>query len=249
MRRARWGCATIRPSRWKIAAANCASAKCCATRAFRCPDFFPFGLDKRVEKILPRVQFPCVVKPLRLAASQGVIRANNAEEFQAAVARIKQLAGIARSAGHARTGTRSPARRTLHSRRGSRRRRIARRAASCGFSRVFDKPDPLEGPVFRGDDLRHAVAAAGRDVRPPFGLRRTHGSRAGPHARPGARGISHRTTTTVRGCSKWRRGPSAGCARARCASARSASCSKNCSCATRWACRERISIAKTTRPA
>jgi biotin carboxylase len=55
------------------------------------PGFFSFKLDKRVEKILPRVQFPCVVKPLRLAASQGVIRANNAEEFQAAVARIKQL--------------------------------------------------------------------------------------------------------------------------------------------------------------
>ena len=25
---------------------------------------------------------------------------------------------------------------------------------------VFDKPDPLDGPVLRGDDLRHAVAAA-----------------------------------------------------------------------------------------
>ena len=55
------------------------------------PGFFSFRLDKRVEKILPRVQFPCVVKPLRLAASQGVIRANQPEEFQAAVARIKQL--------------------------------------------------------------------------------------------------------------------------------------------------------------
>jgi biotin carboxylase len=55
------------------------------------PGFFSFRLDKRVEKILPRVEFPCVVKPLRLAAGQGVIRANNPEEFQAAVARIKQL--------------------------------------------------------------------------------------------------------------------------------------------------------------
>src|SRR6202021_2527666 len=55
------------------------------------PGFFSFRLDKRVEKILPRVQFPCVIKPLRLAASQGVIRANQPEEFQAAVARIKDL--------------------------------------------------------------------------------------------------------------------------------------------------------------
>ena len=55
------------------------------------PGFFSFRLDKRLEKILPRVQFPCVVKPLRLASSQGVIRANTPEEFQAAVERIKNL--------------------------------------------------------------------------------------------------------------------------------------------------------------
>src|ERR1700682_4943575 len=55
------------------------------------PGFFSFRLDKRLERILPRVQFPCVVKPLRLAASQGVVRANNPEEFQAAVARIRAL--------------------------------------------------------------------------------------------------------------------------------------------------------------
>src|SRR3974390_2728157 len=40
------------------------------------PGFFSFRLDKNVEKILQRVQFPCVVKPLRLAAGQGVIRTN-----------------------------------------------------------------------------------------------------------------------------------------------------------------------------
>src|ERR1700681_4347054 len=51
------------------------------------PGFFSFRLDKRLERILPRVQFPCVVKPLRLAASQGIIRANNAEQFRAAVER------------------------------------------------------------------------------------------------------------------------------------------------------------------
>src|SRR5258708_17887690 len=55
------------------------------------PGFFSFRLDKRLERILPRVQFPCVVKPLRLAASQGVLLANQPEEFQAAVARIKRL--------------------------------------------------------------------------------------------------------------------------------------------------------------
>src|ERR1700674_4264468 len=43
------------------------------------PGFFSFRLDKKLDRVLPRVQFPCVVKPLGLAASQGVIRANNPE--------------------------------------------------------------------------------------------------------------------------------------------------------------------------
>lgn len=37
------------------------------------------------------IPFPCVLKPLALSASRGVIRANNAEEFDAAYARIRAL--------------------------------------------------------------------------------------------------------------------------------------------------------------
>ena len=44
--------------------------------------------DNRSKTVLPRVSFPCVVKPLRLSASQGVIRANDSAEFAAAVERI-----------------------------------------------------------------------------------------------------------------------------------------------------------------
>lgn len=55
------------------------------------PDFSSFPLTEPLAAILPRVHFPCVVKPLRLAASQGVIRANNADEFRAAVERIARL--------------------------------------------------------------------------------------------------------------------------------------------------------------
>jgi biotin carboxylase len=40
---------------------------------------------------MKRVAFPCVIKPLRLSASQGVIRANNPAEFAAAVERIARL--------------------------------------------------------------------------------------------------------------------------------------------------------------
>src|SRR5713101_1195078 len=57
------------------------------------PEFFSFGLAEPVDAVVPRVKFPCVVKPLSLAASQGVIRANDAAEFAAAVARIRALLG------------------------------------------------------------------------------------------------------------------------------------------------------------
>ena len=49
------------------------------------PDFFSFALTEPLDSVLRRVVFPCVVKPLKLAASQGVIRANNSAEFVAAV--------------------------------------------------------------------------------------------------------------------------------------------------------------------
>ncbi len=55
------------------------------------PEFFSFGSGEDLASVLPRVKFPCVVKPLALAASQGVIRANHAEEFTVAVRRIRAL--------------------------------------------------------------------------------------------------------------------------------------------------------------
>jgi biotin carboxylase len=55
------------------------------------PEFFAFPIYDEVARVLPRVKFPCVVKPLSLAASQGVIRANNASEFIVAAGRVRAL--------------------------------------------------------------------------------------------------------------------------------------------------------------
>ncbi len=55
------------------------------------PEFFAFSFDEEIPRVLPRVKFPCVVKPLSLAASQGVIRANSASEFMVAAKRVKTL--------------------------------------------------------------------------------------------------------------------------------------------------------------
>jgi biotin carboxylase len=62
-----------------------------AAAGVRVPEFFSFALADNLAQVLPRVKVPCVVKPLSLAASQGVIRANNPEEFKRAVNRIQML--------------------------------------------------------------------------------------------------------------------------------------------------------------
>jgi biotin carboxylase len=111
------------------------------------PGFFSFRLDKRVEKILPRVQFPCVIKPLRLAASQGVIRANQPEEFQVAVARIKDLL----ESPEVKVTRELELDRLLVERYIPGAEVAVEGLLTRGKLRilgVFDKPDPLEGPYF-----------------------------------------------------------------------------------------------------
>ena len=111
------------------------------------PGFFSFRLDKPMAKILPRVQFPCVVKPMRLAASQGVIRANNAEEFQAAVERIKALL----KSPEIQVTREEELDRLLVERYIPGAEVAVEGLLSRGKLRilaVFDKPDPMEGPYF-----------------------------------------------------------------------------------------------------
>ncbi len=111
------------------------------------PEFFSFRMGEPLESVLPRVQFPCVLKPLSLAASQGVIRADDPEEFAGALERIGQL-------------LRSPEIQVLREPELDRllvesyiagREVAVEGLLSEGKLRVlaiFDKPDPLEGPFF-----------------------------------------------------------------------------------------------------
>jgi biotin carboxylase len=113
----------------------------------RIPEFFSFTLSEPLDSVLRRVVFPCVVKPLRLSASQGVIRANNAREFATAVERIARLLA-------------SPELQVT--REGDLDRLLVERyipgaefaleglleEGSLRMLALFDKPDPLEGPYF-----------------------------------------------------------------------------------------------------
>ncbi len=53
-------------------------------------------LEQELNPQLENIHWPCVLKPVNLSASRGVIRANNPAEFYAAVTRIKKI--IAESA-------------------------------------------------------------------------------------------------------------------------------------------------------
>jgi biotin carboxylase len=91
------------------------------------------------------MHFPCVLKPVALAASRGVIRANNVDELTLAAARIQVLL--------ARAGLREAEERET----------ILVEEFIPGFEvavegmltqgeleilTIFDKPDPLDGPYF-----------------------------------------------------------------------------------------------------
>jgi biotin carboxylase len=111
------------------------------------PEFFSFSLAEPMESVLRRVVFPCVVKPLRLAASQGVIRADNPTEFVAAAERIARLL----ASPELQVTKETDLDRLLVE------RYIPEREVALeGFLEggqlhllaLFDKPDPLEGPYF-----------------------------------------------------------------------------------------------------
>ncbi|GAC1641251.1 MAG: ATP-grasp domain-containing protein [Ktedonobacteraceae bacterium] len=55
-----------------------------------CPVFRRFWLSDNPNWIATQVTYPCVVKPLRLSGSRGVIRADNPAEFVAAFTRLKR---------------------------------------------------------------------------------------------------------------------------------------------------------------
>jgi formate-dependent phosphoribosylglycinamide formyltransferase (GAR transformylase) len=57
----------------------------------RTPWFFPTSTDADPEALARMVEYPCVVKPLMLSASRGVMRADDRVEFVAAFNRLRGL--------------------------------------------------------------------------------------------------------------------------------------------------------------
>jgi biotin carboxylase len=105
------------------------------------PRFRSVDLSDDLEAVARGTEYPCVLKPLSLSASRGVIRANTPDEFVAAAHRIGE---ILRQAG-------DPSREALAEEfiPGF---EVALEGLLVGgrleVLALFDKPDPLDGPFF-----------------------------------------------------------------------------------------------------
>ncbi len=134
------------------AAAAAAINKFAARECFRkaglpVPMYSRVALDEYAEVAASGVQYPCVLKPLGLSASRGVIRANSPQEFVLAFARIRNLLespDVARlsdpASDHIQVETFLPGREFA-----------LEGLVTDGRLHVlalFDKPDPLDGPYF-----------------------------------------------------------------------------------------------------
>ncbi len=117
------------------------------------PGFASYSIDADPEALASRVRFPCVVKPLVLSASCGVIRANHPDEFIQAFRRVAALLarlGLTSDAKRA-GGEEDPGRQILVEDFIPGPEVALEGLLTDGVLRVlalFDKPDPLEGPFF-----------------------------------------------------------------------------------------------------
>ena len=105
----------------------------------------PAGAD--LHTVAARVRYPCVVKPLGLSGSRGVIRADNAGQFEHAAERVRAL--LSRPDVQARRTGLDDALLVEQFIEG-REYAIEGLLTRGGLTvlAVFDKPDPLDGPFF-----------------------------------------------------------------------------------------------------
>jgi biotin carboxylase len=123
-----------------LAAAQAANDKYCARQLYRAaglrvPAFFRANFEEDPQALAGRAPFPCVLKPLGLSASRGVIRANGPGEFAAAFRRIKKM------------GERELQVESYIEGREFAVEGLVTKGCFQALA-IFDKPDPLEGPFF-----------------------------------------------------------------------------------------------------
>lgn len=146
------------------------------------PWFRTIPLNPAPEPAFLGISYPCVLKPLSLSASQGVVRANNRNEFLAGASRIRRLLDSAEiratreaSLDHMLVEGYLPGKEVA-----------VEGLLTDGTLRIlaiFDKPEPLEGPYFEEtiyvtpsrlpEEQQSAIEATARSAVQALGL--SHG--------------------------------------------------------------------------
>src|SRR5258708_1452591 len=143
------------------------------------PWFRKLPIDPAPEPVLLRISYPCVLKPLSLSASQGVMRANNREEFLTAAARVRLLLKSPEI-----LATREPHLDQMLVEGYIPGREVAVEGlltdGALSVLAIFDKPHPLEGPYFEyriyvtpsrlPDSVQRAIEKCARDAVRALGL-------------------------------------------------------------------------------
>jgi biotin carboxylase len=140
------------------------------------PRFWPIHLAQPLAPQLAAVQFPCVVKPVALSASRGVIRVDHPAGLPVVIAQVRRIAAEARLAEERDTllieeyipGAEVAVEGLLTDGR-------------LEVLAIFDKPDPLEGPYFEetyyitpsrhAPAVQQAIADRVRQACAAYGLR------------------------------------------------------------------------------
>ena len=111
-------------------------------RGVLCPDYRQIPFATEPEELADEIDYPCVVKPLQLSGSRGVIRANSTKEFVPAFHQTRQIAQ--EQSPHAPpfllveqfiAGIEVAVEGLLYD-------------GELHILAIFDKPDPLDGPYF-----------------------------------------------------------------------------------------------------
>jgi len=146
------------------------------------PKFFRVLASANPLDAAGRMPFPCVLKPLGLSASRGVIRANNAVEFEEAFVRIRALlAGVDIAMLREEQNRYIQVESFIEGREFALEGLVT--AGELQVIAIFDKPDPLDGPFFEetiyvtpsraSPETQRALIGAARSAVGALGL--THG--------------------------------------------------------------------------
>jgi formate-dependent phosphoribosylglycinamide formyltransferase (GAR transformylase) len=143
------------------------------------PRNFRVALGTDPREISRKCPFPCVLKPLGLSASKGVIRANNPAEFVAAFERIRRILEQPEIQQFQEELNQAiQVEEYIEGREFALEGLMTR--GELEVLAIFDKPDPLEGPFFEetiyvtpsreSAATQHAIVTAARDAVRALGL-------------------------------------------------------------------------------